>query len=202
MKALLGTKIGMTQLFGEDGVVTRVTVIQAGPCVVTQKKTPATDGYSATQIAFGEVKPKKLSKPELGHLKKSGVSPRRHLAEVRGEHEQAVGEAVTVEAFAPGDVVKVTGVSKGKGFQGVMKRHNFRGGPGSHGARFHRAPGSIGASASPSRVYPGSRLPGQMGNKRVTQTGLTVVAADAERNLLMVKGSVPGSKGSLVFVRG
>ncbi|MHB8870134.1 MAG: 50S ribosomal protein L3 [Thermoleophilia bacterium] len=202
MKALLGTKIGMTQLFGEDGVVTRVTVIQAGPCVVTQKKTPAVDGYSATQIAFGEVKPKKLNKPELGHLKKSGAAARRHLAEVRGEYEPVVGDEVTVDAFVPGDVVKVTGVSKGKGFQGVMKRHNFRGGPSGHGSRFHRAPGSIGASASPARVFPGTRLPGQMGNKRVTQTGLTVVAADAERNLLMVKGSVPGSKGSLVFVRG
>lgn len=202
MKALLGTKIGMTQVFGEDGVVTRVTVIQAGPCVVTQKKTPATDGYSATQIAYGEVKPKRLSKPELGHLKKAGASPRRHLAEVRGEYETAVGDEVTVDAFEPGDVVKVTGVSKGKGFQGVVKRHGFRGGPASHGARFHRAPGSIGASADPARVYPGSRLPGQMGNKRVTQTGLTVVAADPEQNLLMVKGSVPGSKGSLVFVRG
>lgn len=202
MKALLGTKIGMTQLFGEDGVVTRVTVIQAGPCVVTQKKTAATDGYSATQIAFGDVKPKKLSRPELGHLKKSGASARRHLAEVRGEYEPVVGDEVTVESFAPGDVVKVTGVSKGKGFQGVIKRHGFKGGPAGHGSRFHRAPGSIGASADPARVFPGTRLPGQMGNKRVTQTGLTVVAADAEHNLLMVKGSVPGSKGSLVFVRG
>jgi large subunit ribosomal protein L3 len=192
----------MTQLFGEDGTVTRVTVIQAGPCVVTQKKSVATEGYAATQIAFGDVKPKRINKPELGHLKKSGASPKKHLVEVRGENDLAVGDEVTVEAFEPGDVVKVTGVSKGKGFQGVVKRHNFRGGPASHGARFHRAPGSIGASADPSRVYPGSRLPGQMGNKRVTQTGLTVVAADPERNLLMVKGSVPGGKGSLVFVRG
>jgi large subunit ribosomal protein L3 len=202
MKALLGTKIGMTQVFGEDGTVARVTVIQAGPCVVTQKKSVAAEGYAATQIAYGDVKVKRLSKPELGHLKKSGTSPKRHLVEVRGEHDLAVGDEVTVEAFEPGDVVKVTGVSKGKGFQGVVKRHNFRGGPASHGARFHRAPGSIGASADPARVYPGSRLPGQMGNKRVTQTGLTVVAADPERNLLMVKGAVPGSKGSLVFVRG
>lgn len=202
MKAILGTKIGMTQLFGEDGAVSRVTVIQAGPCVVTQRKDVASDGYAATQIAFGDVKVKKLTKPELGHLKKSGVSPKKHLAEVRGEYDLAVGDQVTVEAFAPGDMVKVTGVSKGKGFQGVIKRHGFKGGPASHGSRFHRAPGSIGASADPARVYPGTKLPGQMGSKRITQTGLTVVAADPERNLLMVKGSVPGSKGSLVFVRG
>lgn len=202
MKALLGTKIGMTQMFGEDGTVTRVTVIQAGPCVVTQKKDVASEGYAATQIAFGDVKIKRLTKGELGHLKKVGVGPKKHLAEVRGEYDLSVGDEVTVDVFVPGDVVKVTGVSKGKGFQGVIKRHNFRGGPASHGARFHRAPGSIGASADPARVYPGTRLPGQMGNKRVTQTGLTVVAADPERNLLMVKGAVPGSKGSLVFVRG
>jgi large subunit ribosomal protein L3 len=189
-------------LFGEDGAVSRVTVIQAGPCVVTQKKDVAGDGYSATQIAFGDVKAKKLTRPELGHLKKSGVSPKKHLAEFRGEHDLALGDQVTVDVFSPGDVVTVTGVSKGKGFQGVIKRHGFKGGPASHGSRFHRAPGSIGASADPARVYPGTKLPGQMGNKKITQTGLTVVAADVERNLLMVKGSVPGSKGSLVFVRG
>ena len=155
MKTLLGTKLGMTQFFNEDGTVVRCTVIQAGPCVVTQKKTVENDGYAATQIAFGDVKAKRLNKPLLGHLKKAGVGPKRHLVEVRGEDELAVGDAVTVEAFAPGDKVKVTGVSKGKGFQGVIKRHGFAGGPGYHGAHFHRAPGSIGASADPARVFPG-----------------------------------------------
>ncbi|GAB4243250.1 MAG: 50S ribosomal protein L3 [Thermoleophilia bacterium] len=194
--------MGMTQIFQEDGTLVPVTVIQAGPCVVTQKKTVETDGYSATQLAFEEVKPKKLNKPLLGHYKKAGVSPHRHLFEVPGDSELSVGEAVTVEAFEAGDEIRVSGVGKGKGFQGVVKRHGFGGGPGSHGARFHRAPGSIGASASPSRVFKGQRLPGQMGNKKVTQTGLKVVDTDAERNLLLVKGAVPGSKGSLVLVRG
>lgn len=202
MKALLGTKLGMTQFFKEDGTIVRCTVIQAGPCLVTQKKTVETDGYAATQIAFGDVKVKKLNKPLLGHLKKAGVAPKRHLVEVRGEDELAVGDAVTVGVFTPGDAVKVTGVSKGKGFQGVIKRHGFRGGPGGHGAHFHRAPGSIGASAEPARVFRGTRLPGQMGNVRVTQTGLTVVATDPDKNLVMVKGAIPGSKGSLVVIRG
>jgi large subunit ribosomal protein L3 len=202
MKTILGTKLGMTQLFGEDGTVTPVTVIQAGPCVVTQKKTVDRDGYEAVQIAYGDVKPRKLNKPLLGHLKKAGVSPKRHLAEVRGPSDLAVGDEVSVSIFEPGDAIKVTGVSKGKGFQGVVKRHNFGGGPASHGARFHRAPGSIGASADPARVYPGSRLPGQMGAKQVTQTGLSVFQTDPEQNLLLVKGAVPGSKGSLVIVRG
>jgi len=202
MKTLLGTKLGMTQFFNEDGQVVRCTVIQAGPCLVTQKKTVENDGYAATQIAFGDVKPKRLNKPLLGHYKKAGVAPMRHLVEVPGEDGPAVGESVTVEVFAPGDTVKVTGVSKGKGFQGVVKRHGFAGGPGYHGAHFHRAPGSVGASADPARVYPGSRLPGQMGNVRVTQTGLTVVKTDPDKNLVLVKGSVPGSKGSLVLIRG
>jgi len=202
MKTLLGTKLGMTQFFEEDGTVVPCTVIEAGPCVVTQKKTMETDGYAATQIAFGDVKAKRLNKPLLGHLKKAGTSPKRHLVEVRGESDLAIGDSVTVEAFTVGDKVKVTGVSKGKGFQGVIKRHGFGGGPGYHGAHFHRAPGSIGASADPSRVFPGSRLPGQMGNVRVTQTGLTVVATDPDKNLVLVKGAIPGSKGSLVVIRG
>ncbi len=202
MKTLLGTKLGMTQIFKEDGTVVRCTVIQAGPCVVTQKKTVEKDGYAATQIGYGEVKPKRLNKPLLGHFKKAGVSPKRHLIEVRGEHDLNVGDTVTVDVFNVGDRVKVTGVSKGKGFQGVMKRHGFGGGPGYHGAHFHRAPGSIGASADPSRVFPGSRLPGHMGNVRVTQTGLTVVATDPDKNLVLVKGAVPGSRGSLVVIRG
>jgi len=202
MKALLGKKLGMTQFYNEDGTIVRCTVIEAGPCVVTQKKTVETDGYAATQIAFGDAQPKRLNKPLLGHLKKAGAGPKRHLAEVRGEDELTIGEAVTVEVFAPGDKVKVTGVSKGKGFQGVIKRHGFAGGPGYHGAHFHRAPGSIGSSADPARVYPGTRLPGQMGNARVTQTGLTVVATDPDKNLVLVKGAVPGSTGSLVVIKG
>ena len=202
MKTLLGTKLGMTQFFNEDGSVVRCTVIEAGPCQVTQKKTVENDGYSATQIAFGDVKPKRLNKPLLGHLKKAGVSPKRHLVEVRGESDLAVGDAVTVEAFAAGDKVKVSGISKGKGFQGVMKRHGFSGGPGGHGSHSHRVPGSIGASADPSRVYRGTKLPGQMGNVRVTQLGLTVVATDPDKNLVLVKGAIPGSKGSLVVIRG
>ena len=202
MKALLGKKLGMTQFYNEDGTIVRCTVIEAGPCVVTQKKTVETDGYAATQIAFGDAQPKRLNKPLLGHLKKAGAGPKRHLAEVRGEDELTIGEAVTVEVFAPGDKVKVTGVSKGKGFQGVIKRHGFAGGPGYHGAHFHRAPGSIGSSADPARVYPGTRLPGHMGNARVTQTGLTVVATDPDKNLVLVKGAVPGSTGSLVVIKG
>jgi len=202
MKTLLGKKLGMTQYFNEDGTVVRCTVIQAGPCLVTQKKTVETDGYAATQIAFDDVKEKKLTKPVRGHFKKAGVPAKRYLREVRGEDDLAVGQAVTVEVFSAGDKVKVTGVSKGKGFQGVIKRHGFGGGPGYHGAHFHRAPGSIGSSADPSRVYPGSRLPGQMGNVRVTQTGLTVVKTDPDRNLVLVKGAVPGSRGSLVVIKG
>jgi large subunit ribosomal protein L3 len=202
MKTLLGKKLGMTQFFNEDGTVVRCTVIQAGPCLVTQKKTVDNDGYAATQIAFGDVKAKRLNKPLLGHLKKAGVAPKRHLIEVRGESDMVVGDAVTVEAFATGDKVKVSGISKGKGFQGVMKRHGFSGGPGGHGSHSHRVPGSIGASADPSRVFPGTKLPGQMGNVRVTQLGLTVVATDPDKNLVLVKGAIPGSKGSLVVIRG
>jgi large subunit ribosomal protein L3 len=202
MKTLLGTKLGMTQLFSEDGTITPVTVIQAGPCVVTQKKTASTDGYDAVQLGYGEVKPRKLNKPLLGHLKKAGVGPRKHLYEVRGEYDLTLGDEVTVSVFEPGDPIKVTGVSKGKGFQGVVKRHGFGGGPSSHGARFHRAPGSIGASADPARVFPGTRLPGHMGARQVTQTGLSIVQTDPEQNLLLIKGAVPGSKGSLVLVRG
>jgi large subunit ribosomal protein L3 len=202
MKTLLGTKLGMTQFFNEDGTVVRCTVIEAGPCQVTQKKTVETDGYAATQIAYGDVRPKRLNKPLLGHLKKAGIGPKRHLVEVRGESDLAVGDAVTVEVFSVGDRVKVTGVSKGKGFQGVVKRYGFGGGPSGHGSHFHRAPGALGGSADPSRVFPGTKLPGQMGNVRVTQTGLTVVATDPDKNLVLVKGAVPGSKGSLVVIRG
>jgi large subunit ribosomal protein L3 len=201
MAAIIGKKLGMSQVFTEAGDRVPVTVIEAGPCAVTQVKTEETDGYQAIQIGFGEVKEKKLTRGEMGHLKKAGVGPRKHLAEVRGASEAQPGDEITVEAFEIGQKVKVSGVSKGKGFAGVIKRHGFAGGPASHGSHFHRAPGSIGASAWPARVFKGMKLPGQMGNKGSTQLGLTVVATDLEKNLLFVKGAVPGSKNSIVFIQ-
>lgn len=201
MPAILGKKLGMSQVFTEDGDRVPVTVIEAGPCTVTQVKTVDTDGYDAVQIGFGEINEKKLSKAEAGHLKKAGSSGKRHLAEVRGEIESQVGDEITVEAFEAGQKVKISGISKGKGFAGVIKRHGFRGGPGSHGAHFHRAPGSVGASATPSRVFKGLRLPGQMGNRKVTQLGSRVFAIDPEKNLLLVKGSVPGASNSIVYIK-
>jgi large subunit ribosomal protein L3 len=201
MAAILGKKLGMTQIFTDEGDRIPVTVIEAGPCAVTQVKTVDTDGYEAIQIAFGDVKERKLTKAEAGHLKKAGVSSKRHLAEVRGASEAQPGDEITVEAFEVGKKVKVTGVSKGKGFAGVVKRHGFAGGPGSHGSHFHRAPGSVGASAWPARVFKGMKLPGQMGNKKSTQLGLTVVATDPEQNLLYIKGAVPGSSDAVVFVQ-
>lgn len=268
MPAILGKKLGMTQIFTEDGDRVPVTVIEAGPCTITQVKTADKHGYSALQIGFGEVKERRLSKPAAGHFKKAGVKPARHLVEIRVEAEAAAqwvkspeeelkkkakekkkakaeaeeekaaaeseatdagaaegveaeevveaeepveeqppagvpqpGYQITVEAFQEGQKVKVSGVSKGKGFAGVIKRHGFAGGPGSHGAHFHRAPGSVGASAYPSRVFKGLKLPGQMGNKKSTQRGLTVLKADLENNLLFLKGSVPGSSNSIVFIQ-
>lgn len=296
MAAILGKKLGMSQIFTGEGDRVAVTVIEAGPCAVTQVKTNARDGYQAVQIGFGELKKNKVTKPKAGHFKKAGVGARRHLAEVRVEAEvpegvseeeailklvvpaaaeaaaeeiageeaeaapeeaaaEEAGEAkaeeagaaeakkvaeaeggeaapaeagaeaagaeekkpakkarkkarakeprpeITVNAFEAGQKVKVTGISKGKGFAGVMKRHNFAGGPGSHGAHFHRAPGSIGASAYPSRVFKGLKLPGQMGNRKSTQLGLTVVAVDPEKNLLYLKGAVPGSSNGIVFIQ-
>jgi large subunit ribosomal protein L3 len=202
MAAILAKKLGMTQVFQEDGRVARVTVLQAGPCPVTAIRTHERDGYEAVQLAFGLSKEKHLSKPELGHLKKADAPPMRHLVEFRDEAgELQLGETVTVESFAVGVRVKVAGTSKGKGFQGTIKRHNFTSGPKSHGSHNVRAPGSIGASATPSRVFKGIRGPGQMGNKRATQKGLEVVAVDAKENLLMVRGSVPGATGALVEVR-
>jgi large subunit ribosomal protein L3 len=192
----------MTQLFdAESGSVTPVTVIEAGPCPVVQVKTVETDGYEAVQLAFDPVAERKLSKGELGHLKRGGASPHRHLVEIRGPSELVVGESVTVETFAPGDQIKVSGVSIGKGFQGTIKRHRFGRGPKTHGSHNIRKPGSIGASATPSRVFKGQKMPGRMGAKRVTQIGLTVHAVDPERNLLLVKGAVPGPKNGLVEVR-
>jgi len=202
MKGILGRKIGMTQVFDpESGVVTPVTVIEAGPCPVVEVRTPDVDGYEAVQLAFDAVPERKLSKPEIGHLRKNGVEPHRHLVEFRGPSEAVVGEAVTVETFAPGDRVKVSGISIGKGFQGTIKRHNFARGPVSHGSHNVRKPGSIGASATPSRVFKGIKMAGQMGAKRRTQVGLVVHSIDPERNLLLVKGAVPGPKSGLVEVR-
>jgi len=202
MPAILAKKLGMTQLFQDDGSVARVTVLEAGPCPVTAIRTPDRDGYDAVQLAYGASREKHISKPELGHLKKAGAPPMRTLAEFRGEAgELQLGESVTVEAFAVGSRVKIAGTSKGKGFQGTIKRHNFSRGPASHGSHNVRAPGSIGASATPSRVMKGIRGPGQMGNKRVTQKGLEVVRVDARENLLLVRGSVPGPSGSIVEVR-
>ena len=193
----------MTQVFDqESGNVTAVTVIEAGPCPVVQVRTADADGYDAVQLAFEPVADRKLSKGELGHLKKAGVPAHRHLVEFRGPSDLAVGETVTVEVFQPGDKVKVAGIGIGKGFQGTIKRHNFSSGPRGHGSHNIRKPGSIGASATPSRVFKGIKLPGQMGGKRVTQVGLTVHGVDAGRNLLLVKGSIPGPKNGLVEVRG
>jgi large subunit ribosomal protein L3 len=202
MSAILATKLGMTQLFGEDGTVARVTVLQAGPCHVTALRTRERDGYDAVQLAFGQTKEKQLSKPELGHLAKADAPPMRRLAEFRDEAAGLeLGGVVTVESFNVGDRVKVSGTSKGKGFQGTIKRHNFSSGPKAHGSHNVRAPGSIGASATPSRVFKGIRGPGQMGNRRATQKGLEVVKIDATENLLLVRGSVPGPTGSIVEVR-
>jgi large subunit ribosomal protein L3 len=202
MTAILARKLGMTQIFQEDGRLERVTVLEAGPCPVTAIRTHERDGYEAVQLAFGIVREKALSKPELGHLKKAGAPPMRHLAEFRDDvGELLIGDTVTVSAFAVGAKVKISGTSKGKGFQGGVKRHNFRTGPKTHGSHNYRAPGSIGASATPSRVFKGIRGPGQMGNKRITQLGLTVVGVDEERNLLLVRGAVPGPRQGVVEVR-
>jgi large subunit ribosomal protein L3 len=202
MSAILAKKLGMTQVFQEDGSVARVTVLQAGPCPVTAIRTSERDGYDAVQLAFGQAKEKHLSKAELGHLKKVDAPPLKTVVEFRDEAgELVLGEKVTVEAFEVGGRVKVSGTSKGKGFQGTIKRHNFASGPKSHGSHNVRAPGSIGASATPSRVHKGIRGPGQMGNKRVTQKGLEIVGVDAAENLLLVRGSVPGPKGGIVEVR-
>ena len=202
MAAILAKKLGMTQLFDEDGRVQRVTVLEAGPCPVTAVRSSEDDGYDAVQLAFGESKEKHISKPELGHLKAAKAGAYKHLVEFRDERgELNVGDTVTADAFEAGDKVKVSGVSKGKGFQGTIKRHNFSRGPSSHGSHNVRAPGSIGASAWPARVYKGIRGPGQMGNKRATQRGLTIVRVDAGDNLILLRGAVPGATGALVEVR-
>jgi large subunit ribosomal protein L3 len=202
VKGIIGRKIGMTQVFdSETGSVTPVTVIEAGPCPVVLVRTPEADGYEAVQLAFEPVADRKVSKGERGHLAKNGVPAHRHLVEFRGPSTAVVGEAVTVETFEPGDKVKVSGIAIGKGFQGTIKRHNFSRGPVSHGSHNVRKPGSIGASATPSRVFKGIRMAGQMGARRKTQVGLVVHDVDAERNLLLVKGAVPGPKNGLVEIR-
>jgi large subunit ribosomal protein L3 len=202
MPAILAKKLGMTQRFLEDGRVERVTVLEAGPCPVTAIRTVERDGYEAVQLAFGQCKEKSITKPELGHLKKADASAHRHLVEFRDEAgELLVGQTVTVEAFNVGDKIKVSGKTKGKGFQGTIKRHNFSSGPKSHGSHNVRAPGSIGASATPSRVFKGIRGPGRMGGGRITQRGLTVVEIIPGQNLLLIRGAVPGPRGGTVEVR-
>jgi large subunit ribosomal protein L3 len=203
-KGILGRKLGMTQVWDAENRVVPVTVIEAGPCRVVQLKTPERDGYAAVQLAFGETKPRRLSKPELGHLKAAGGAPSRHLAELRVTDLAGfeIGQIVRADLFTAGERVDVTGISKGKGFTGVMQRHNFKGLGASHGThKKHRAPGSIGACATPARVFKGVKMAGQMGSERVTTLNLEVVEGDAERGLLLVKGAVPGPAGSLVFIR-
>jgi large subunit ribosomal protein L3 len=202
-RAILGKKLGMTQVWGEGDRLVPVTVIEAGPCVVSQLKTNKKDGYSAIQLAFGDIKPTRVNKPMTGHFAKAGVDPKRHVAEVRleGGESYKPGDSITVDIFEPGVRVHITGTSKGKGFQGVMKRHNYKGGPGGHGSHFHRAPGSIGQCATPSRVFKGLGLPGHMGDETVTVRNLEVVRVDVEQNLLLVKGAVPGGKNSVLMIR-
>jgi large subunit ribosomal protein L3 len=201
MKAIIGRKVGMTQLFTEDGAVVAVTVIEAGPCPVVQIKTNDSDGYDAVQLAYRASKEKHVNRPERGHLAKAGVAPHRHLREFRGATDLTVGDTVTVEAFGPGDHIKITGKSRGKGFAGTVKRHNFGRGPVTHGSHNVRKPGSIGQSAWPSRVWKGLRMSGHMGDAQITQRGLVVVDRDPAKNLLLVSGSVPGAPGTLLYVR-
>ena len=203
MKGIIGKKIAMTQIFTEEGKVIPVTMVEAGPCTVTQIKTVEKEGYGALQLGFGAVKEKKVSKPQKGHFESKNLEPRRHLAELRVEDPAGyqLGQEITVDIFAKGDHVDITGRSRGKGFAGVIKRYNFRGGPASHGAHFHRAPGAIGACATPSRVFKGTRMPGRMGAERVTALNLEIVDVKTERNLLLLRGSVPGPDGGLLLIR-
>jgi large subunit ribosomal protein L3 len=202
-KGIIGKKLGMTQIFTEDGTLIPVTVVQAGPCIVTQKKLQDVDGYSAVQVGFESVEAARANKPQLGHCTKSGHGVFRHLKELKLSNaaELNLGDSLTVEQFLPGDYVDVTGTSIGKGFQGVIKRWNFKGGRASHGSRFHRAPGSIGASATPSRVFKNKKMPGQMGNEKVTVQGLQIVRVDSGENLLLIKGAIPGHKNNIVIIK-
>lgn len=203
MSGILGRKIGMTQIFEDDGTAVPVTLVQAGPCVVVQRKTDETDGYEAVQLGLVEDRVKNVNQPRLGHFKKAGVQPVRRLFEfpVAADDESKPGDEVKVSQFEDSELVDVMGTSKGKGFQGVMKRHGFGGGKATHGSMFHRAPGSIGQASDPSRVYPGTRLPGQMGNKRITTKNLKIVKVDEERDLLYLRGAVPGPKGGYLAIR-
>jgi large subunit ribosomal protein L3 len=203
-KGVLGEKLGMTQVFDDEGRIVPVTVVQAGPCVVTRVRTPDADGYSAVQLGFGQIDPRKVNKPLTGHFEKAGVTPRRHLVELRTDDaaEYELGQEITVEVFEAGQRVDVTGRSKGKGTAGVMKRHGFKGLGASHGTqRKHRSPGSIGGCATPGRVFKGLRMAGRHGNTRTTVQNLTVHAIDAEKGLLLIKGAVPGPNGGLILVR-
>ncbi len=204
VKGILGTKLGMTQMWDDDNKVVPVTVIQAGPCVITQVRTPEVDGYSAVQLGYGALKAKKVTKPAAGHFAKADVTPRKHLVELRTANasEFTLGQELTADVFADGDIVDVTGTTKGKGTAGVMKRHGFAGLRASHGVhRKHRSPGSIGGCSTPGRVFKGLRMAGRMGNDKVTVQNLKIHAVDAERGLLLVRGAIPGNKGSLVVVR-
>ena len=204
IQGVLGEKLGMTQVFDANNRIIPVTVVKAGPCVVTQVRTPEKDGYSAVQIAYGPIDPRKVNKPEAGHFAKAGVPPRRYLVEIRTDDASAytVGQEITLSVFADGAKIDVVGTSKGKGYAGVMKRHNFKGLGAGHGVqRKHRSPGSIGACATPARVFKGTRMAGRMGHVRTTTQNLTIHAMDAERGLLLIKGAVPGPRGGMVLVR-
>ena len=202
-KAILATKVGMTQIFNEDGVLTPVTVLQAGPCVVTQVKTVENDGYAAVQVGFGEKRAKLVNKPMQGHFKKAGVTNKRFVKEFKFDNaeEYALAQEIKVDIFAAGDKIDATAISKGKGFQGAIKRHNQHRGPMAHGSKFHRHQGSNGACSDPSKVFKGKKMPGHMGSKKITIQNLEVVRVDAEKNLLLVKGAVPGPKKSLVTIK-
>ena len=199
-KAILGTKVGMTQVFREDGIVVPVTVVKAGTCAVVQKKTVETDGYEAVQIGFGEIKEKNVTKPLQGHFKKAGASVKRFLREIDAA-ELEVGSEIKADTFAAGEFVDVTATSKGKGFKGVIARHGQHRGPMSHGSRYHRRPGSMGACSSPSRVFKGKNLPGRTGGETVTIQNLEIISVDAERDLILVKGGIPGANGALVTIK-
>jgi large subunit ribosomal protein L3 len=204
VKGVLGTKLGMSQVFADDGKMVPVTVVAAGPCVVTAVRTAEADGYAAVQLGYGEIDPRKVTKPVAGHFAKAGVTPRRYLVELRTDDagEYSLGQEVTAETFEPGELVDVTATSKGKGFAGVMKRHGFKGLSSSHGTqRKHRSPGSIGGCAYPGRVFKGMRMAGRMGGERTTALNLTLHRVDAERGLLLIRGAVPGAAGGLVLVR-
>jgi large subunit ribosomal protein L3 len=203
VKGLLGRKLGMARIFTEDGRWIPVTMLEAGPCVVVQRKTADNDGYDAIQVGFGDRKEKRTPKPQQGHFAKAGTTPKRHLREFRvaAEAELQPGDEVKADIFEVGDFVDISGTSKGKGFQGVIKRHGFHGGPAGHGSMFHREPGSIGQAADPAKVFKGIKLPGQMGNRRITTQNLEVVQVDPDKNVLCVRGAVPGAKGGLVEIR-